>query len=112
MSDVVRLYDEADRLKAEGKLDEAAAKLEEALAADDSYALAHSALAVVLQRLGRHEGAIEHARRVTELEPNDPFSFTALSVTYQRAFAGTQEMGYIRLAEEAMERSRMLSQRH
>ena len=39
-------------------------------------------------------------------------SFTALSVTYQRAFAGTNQMGYIRLAEEAMERSRMLSQRH
>ncbi len=112
MSDVVRLYDEADRLKAEGKLDEAAAKLAEALAADETYALAHSALAVVLQKLGRHDEAIQHARRVTELEPKDPFSFTALSVTYQRAFAGTQNMGYIRLAEEAMEQSRLLSQRH
>jgi tetratricopeptide (TPR) repeat protein len=112
MSDVVTLYDEADRLKAEGQLDAAAAKLQEALAVDDNYALAHSALAVVLQRLGRHEEAIVHARRVTELEPKDPFSFTALSVTYQRAFAGTQQMGYIRLAEEAMEQSRLLSQRH
>jgi tetratricopeptide (TPR) repeat protein len=112
MSDVVKLYDEADRLKAEGQLDAAAAKLQEALAVDDNYALAHSALAVVLQRLGRHEEAIAHARRVTELEPKDPFSFTALSVTYQRAFAGTQQMGYIRLAEEAMEQSRILSQRH
>jgi Flp pilus assembly protein TadD len=112
MSDRVKLYDEADTLKAEGKLDEAAAKLEEALALDENYALAHSALAVVLQRLGRHEEAIQHAQRVTELEPSDPFSFTALSVTYQRAFAGTNQMGYIRLAEEAMERSRQLSQRH
>jgi Flp pilus assembly protein TadD len=112
MPERIKLYDEADKLKAEGKLDEAVVKLEEALAIDDSYALAHSALAVVLQRLGRHEEAIQHARRVTELEPNDPFSFTALSVTYQRAFAGTNEMGYIRLAEEAMERSRQLSQRH
>jgi tetratricopeptide (TPR) repeat protein len=112
MSDRVKLYDEADKLKAEGKLDEAAAKLEEALALDENYALAHSALAVVWQRLGRHEEAIQHAQRVTELEPDDPFSFTALSVTYQRAFAGTNQMGYIRLAEEAMERSRQLSQRH
>jgi Flp pilus assembly protein TadD len=112
MSDVVKLYDEADRLKAEGNLEGAAAKLQEALVADETYALAHSALAVVLQRLGRHEDAIAHARRVTELEPNDPFSFTALSVTYQRAYAGTSQMGYIRLAEEAMERSRQLSQRH
>ena len=112
MSDVIRLYDEANKLKAEGQLDEAVAKLNEALALDDSYALAHSALAVTLQRLGRHEEAIAHAVRVSELEPEDPFSFTALSVTYQRAFAGTNQMGYIRLAEDAMERSRQLSQRH
>jgi tetratricopeptide (TPR) repeat protein len=112
MPDRVKLYDEADKLKAEGKLDEAVLKLQEALAIDDSYALAHSALAVVLQRLGRHDEAIKHAVRVTELEPGDPFSFTALSVTYQRAFAGTNQMGYIRLAEDAMERSRQLSQRH
>lgn len=112
MPDRVRLYDEADKLKTAGKLDEAVVKLQEALAIDDAYGLAHSALAVLLQRLGRHEEAIKHATRVTELEPNDPFSFTALSVTYQRAFAGTNEMGYIRLAEDAMERSRQLSQRH
>ncbi len=87
------------------------AKLQEAIALDDAYALAHSALAVVLQRLGRHDQAIQHALRVAELEPSDPFSYTALSVTYQRAFAGTNEMGYIRLAEDAMERSRQLSQR-
>ena len=112
MSDGVKFYDEADRLKAEGNLPGAAAKLQEALAIDDTYALAHSALAVVLQRLGQHDEAIRHARRVTELEPQDPFSFTALSVTYQRAFAATNQMGYIRLAEEAMEQSRQLSQRH
>jgi tetratricopeptide (TPR) repeat protein len=112
MSDVVKLYDEASRLKNEGRLEDAAAKLREALAVDDAYALAHSALAVVLQRLGQHDEAITHARRVTELEPSDPFSYTALSVTYQRAFAGTQNMAFIRLAEDAMERSRMLSGGH
>ncbi len=111
MPDPVQLYDEADRLKAEGNLEGAVEKLSAALAADDAYALAHSALAVVLQKLGRHDEAIQHARRVTELEPNDPFSFTALSVTYQRAYAGTQTMAYIRLAEEAMEQSRILTQR-
>lgn len=112
MSDATQLYDEADRLKTEGRLDEAAAKLQECLVADDKYALAYSAQAIVLQRLGRHDEAIAAAKRVVELEPSDPFSFTALSVTYQRAFAGTQNMGYIRLAEEAMEQSRILSQRH
>jgi Flp pilus assembly protein TadD len=112
MPDSVQLYDEADRLKAEGNLEGAVEKLTEALALDDTYALAHSALAVALQKLGRHDEAIAHASRVTELEPTDPFSFTALSVTYQRAFAGTQNMAFIRLAEEAMEKSRILSQQH
>ena len=112
MSDPVALYDQADKLKDEGKIEESAAKLKEALAADPSYALAHSALAVVLQKLGKHEEAIEHARRACELEPNDPFSFTALSVTYQRAFAGTSNQQYIRMAEDAMEQSRMLQGRH
>src|SRR3954470_2751743 len=112
MSDPIALYDQADKLKDEGKIEESAAKLKEALAADPSYAPAHSALAVVLQKVGKHEETIEHARRACELEPNDPFSFTALSVTYQRAFAGTNNQQYIRMAEDAMEQSRMLQGRH
>ncbi|MEX2305946.1 MAG: tetratricopeptide repeat protein [Pirellulales bacterium] len=111
MANPVALYDEADKLKDAGQLEEAAAKLNEALAADPNYALAHSALAVVLQKLGRHEEAIQHAQKASELEPDDPFSYTALSVTYQRAFAGTNNMQYIRLAEDAMERSRILQSR-
>jgi tetratricopeptide (TPR) repeat protein len=111
MADAVALYDEADKLKDAGQLDEAVGKLEEAIVADPNYALAHSGLAVVLQRLGRHEEAIAHARRACELEPNDPFSYTALSVTYQRAFAGTNDMRYIRMAEDAMEQSRIMQSR-
>ena len=112
MADPAALYDEADKLKDEGKLDEAAAKLNESLQADANYSLAHSALAIVLQKLGKHEEAIQHARKVCELEPHDPFSFTALSVTYQRAFAGTNNQQFIRMAEDAMEQSRMLQSRH
>ena len=112
MSDPIVLYDQADKLKDQGNIEEAVAKLQEALTVDPNYALAHSALAVVLQKLGKHEDAIDHARRACELEPNDPFSFTALSVTYQRAFAGTNNMQYIRMAEDAMEQSRILQGRH
>jgi tetratricopeptide (TPR) repeat protein len=112
MPDTHTLYDEADKLKDAGDLEGAVAKLNEAVAADPSYALAYSALAVVLQKLGRHEEAIQAAQRVCELEPSDPFSYTALSVTFQRAFAGTNNMQYIRLAEDAMEKSRMLQSRH
>ena len=46
-----------------------------------------------------------------ELDPDDPFSFTALSVTYQKAFAGTRNQEYIRLAEEAMYRANAMQAR-
>lgn len=95
------LYDEADKLKDAGKLEEAVTKYEEALAIDPQYALPHSALAVVYTRLQQHDQAIKHALRVCELEPSDPFSFTALSVTYQRG-------GKIQEAEDAMARARMM----
>jgi len=79
------LYDDADKLRNAGKLEEAAAKLEELVTQDPAYALAHSALAVVLGRLQRHDEAIQHGLKVVELEPNDAFSYTAMSVTYVRA---------------------------
>ena len=66
------------------------------------FALAYSALAAWCTRLERHEKAVEHARRVCELEPNEPFSYTALSVACMRA-------GKIEEAEEALGRSRMMT---
>ncbi|MEX2114433.1 MAG: tetratricopeptide repeat protein [Pirellulales bacterium] len=99
------LYAQADQLKGEGKLDEAAALLEKLLEQDDKYALAHSALAVICGRLKRHDDAIRHGLKVCELEPNEPFSYTAMSVTYQRA-------GKIPEAEDAMARAHMLQGRH
>jgi tetratricopeptide (TPR) repeat protein len=101
MPTIDELYREHERLKDEGKLDEAARALEAALEQDAGYALAHSALAVLYGRLNRHAEAIRHGLKVCELEPNDPFSFTAMSVTFQRA-------GKIPEAEEAMARARML----
>lgn len=112
MADAVELYDQADKLKDDGQLEEAVATFKESLAADPNYALAHAALAVVEQKLGHHEEAVAHAQKVCELAPDDPFSFTALSVTLQRVYAGTGDMNYIRLAEDAMERSRMLQAGH
>lgn len=99
-----QLYDEADKLKEAGDLEGAAEKFEEILKQDETYALAHAALAVVYTRLRRNDEAIRHGLRVCELEPNDPFSFTAMSVTYQRA-------GKILEAEEAMARARMMAGR-
>ncbi len=101
MSTKEQLYDEADRLKNSGQNEEAVAKLLELVAQEPDYALAHSALAVLYTRLRRHDDAIRHAARVCEIEPNDAFSFTALSVTCQRA-------GKIQEAEDAMARARQI----
>jgi Flp pilus assembly protein TadD len=97
------LYEQAEKLKDAGDLEAAAAKCQECLQQDANYALAHSMLAVVLTKLKRHDEAIQHAIRVCQIEPNDPFSFTALSVTCQRA-------GRIPEAEDAMARARMIQQ--
>jgi len=101
-------YQAGEKLKAEGKFDEAAEKFVQALQEDESYVLAHHALAVTYNRLGKYEESIRHAQRACELEPRDPFSYMSLSVIYQRTFQGTQDPQYIKLAEDAMARSHAL----
>jgi predicted Zn-dependent protease len=96
------MYDVADKLKDQGKFEEAIAKLNEILAQDASYTLAHRALAVLYGRVKQHDDAIRHALVACQQEPNDPFSYTALSVTYVRA-------GKIQEAEDAKARAHMLS---
>ncbi len=108
MAEINELYQEADKLKDEGKLDDAIAKLQEILTQDESHVLAHLVLAVVYGRVGKHEEAVQHGQRACEIEPTDPFNFTAMSVTYQRAWQGTQTQRYIQLAEDAMAKAHML----
>lgn len=90
-----RAYDEAIELQQTGKIEEAVVRLEQLATASPDYALAHSALAAFYSKLGRNEEAVEHARRVCELEPSDPFSFMAMSMICQRA-------GRLAEAEQAM----------
>lgn len=96
------LYAEGERLKDEGRYEEAIVKFNAVLAVNEQHALSHFALAVMYGKVGRHEEAVKHGQRGCQLEPDDPFSYTALSVTYQRAFAATGDQQYIRLAEQAM----------
>jgi predicted Zn-dependent protease len=93
-----QLYDEAIELQQAGKLDEAVGKLENLLGETPDYALAHAALSVFYGKLDRHEEAVEHARKVCVLEPDDPFSYMALSIVCQRAGKTTE-------AEQAMTQS-------
>ncbi len=79
-----QLYDEATDQRDRGDKEGAVAKLEEALALDPQFALAHGMLAKLYADLAEADKAIAHAQKVVELEPDDAFSYTALSVIYQR----------------------------
>lgn len=95
MPTVHEAYDEAIALQQAGKLDEAVGKLEALAAEHPDYALAHAALSVFYGKLNRQDEAIEQARKVCELEPDDSFSYMAMSLTCQRA-------GRLPEAEEAL----------
>ena len=85
MLTVDQRYDEAIDLQQAGKLEEAVGKLEALVDEQPDYALGHAALSVFYGKLGRHDDAVEHARKVCELEPDDPFSFMSMSLICQRA---------------------------
>lgn len=95
------LYDEAVALKDSGKLDDAIAKLQEALGQDESFALGHFGLAKYYSLKGDHAKAIEHGQRAVELEPDDYMSWIALSVNYRDA-------GMVPEAEHAMARAQQV----
>lgn len=95
MSTPANLYDEAVKIYESGDIEKAVEKLNEVLAIDENYVLALSALGVYYQKLGKFDEAIASATKVTELEPDDNFSFIQLSVICQRC-------GRIPEAEDAM----------
>ena len=95
MATVDQLYDEAVNLQQAGDLEGAVATLESLIVDYPDFALAHAALGVFYGKLGRQDEAVEHSKRVCELDPEDPFSFMAMSLICQRA-------GRIPEAEEAL----------
>jgi Flp pilus assembly protein TadD len=105
VSTVDELYKQSEQLRREGKFEEAIAKLQELQQQDNAHVLSHLALAVLMGKVNRHADAVRHAEQAVQLEPNDTFNWTALSVTFQRAFEGTQDRQYIYKAEEAKGRA-------
>jgi len=93
------IYDEAIELQQQGRLDDAVGKLHQLLEQDATYALAHAALSVFYSKLEKHDEAIEHGKKVCELEPEDPFSFVAMSLICQKA-------GRLAEAEQALMQAR------
>jgi len=102
MSNPDLMYDEAIALKDKGDMPGAVEKLFAIEAVAPTHSLTHSALAIMLQKLGRFDEAIAHAHKVVDLNPNDPFSQSQLSVIYQRC-------GRIPEAEDALFKSRAMN---
>ena len=104
MSTPEQMYDAAQKLKEGGDLEGATAALLKILEVDNDNLHTNMALGVYMHKLGRIEESIKYAVRVTEIQPEDPFSYTQLSVIYQRC-------GKIPEAEDAMAQAHVLQGR-
>lgn len=89
------LYREGKKLKDAKEFEPAIAKLKEAVALDPKFTMPMHALVQCYTETARHEEAIQLAKRIVEIEPDDQFSYIALSRAYQRG-------GLIPEAEYAM----------
>ena len=79
------LYDQAVDCIAEGKLDEAIGKYKEAVALDLRFADAWEGLSMALADKELWDEAIEAAKKVVELTPDEQLGYTNVSRIYQRA---------------------------
>lgn len=85
MATSIDRYREGVKLKDAKEFEPAAGKLLEAIAADEKFAIAYHALVQCYTESGKHPEAIAAAQKCIELEPDDYFSYIALSRAYQRA---------------------------
>ncbi|WP_164102350.1 scaffolding protein [Candidatus Laterigemmans baculatus] len=111
MSDPHAAYSEAEKFIDAEQNDEALEALLKLIDEHPDFTLGHLALARVLTKLGRHLEAVEHSKKACELEPEESFNFTAMSVTCQKAWAGTQDKKFIQMAEDAMAHAHALQGR-
>ena len=96
------LYLEGLALFGKDEHDAALVKYDKALALDPDWTEALHGKAMALMRLERYDEAIEVGLRIVELDPNDAFAHTSLSMFYQRK-------GMIEEAEAEGAKARMIS---
>ncbi len=85
MASSEELYDQAVDCIAEGQLDAAVSKYKEALALDPSFADAWEGLSMALADKEQWDEAVEAAKKVVELTPDEQLGYTNVSRIYQRA---------------------------
>lgn len=95
------LYDEAVAVFENGDLDGAIEKMNALSLQYPDFALPHTALSVWYFKRGLNDESLAHAKKTAELEPEDPFSYVALSLLAQRA-------GEHAVAEDALFKSRYM----
>lgn len=71
-------------LMADGQLEKAVAAYQESIKADPTFTEAMHGLARALQDLHRYDDAIEVAKKIAEIDPDDVLAHTSLSVLYQK----------------------------
>lgn len=102
MSDRKSHYLAGLKLFGEERHAEAVEEYKQALELSPDWTEALHALATAYSKLGDQDQAIATVRRVLELEPDDAFGYTSLSIFLQRK-------GLIPEAEQAAAKARMIS---
>jgi len=102
MSDAKSHYMAGLKLFGQDKFEEAILEHEKALELKPDWADVLNALATAQSKAGRHAEAVATIERAIQIAPNDPFTFTSLSIFLQR-------LGKIPEAESAAAKARMLN---
>jgi len=101
MAEARSVYREGFQAFVDGRAQAAIDKYREALDLDPGLAIAWNALSMALRQQGDLDGAVAAAKRLIELEPDDPLSHANLSILYQMK-------GMIPEAEDAKARATQL----
>jgi tetratricopeptide (TPR) repeat protein len=71
-------------LMADGQLEKAVEAYQSSIKADPTFTEAMHGLARALQDLQRYDDAIDVAKKIAEIDPDDVLAHTSLSVLYQK----------------------------